>query len=97
MLFNTQIQNYYKVSEYSQELLKHVPQLNQRYIPSPQLPFRFMRMIYGTLDQEKTISYWREIIIDHIGESVALDWVDKDFEDDNKIAVILPGLTGHSE
>ena len=56
-----------------------------------------MRMIYGTLEQEKTIRYWREIIKDHIGENVALDWVDKDFPDDQRIAVILPGLTGHSE
>ena len=44
-----------------------------------------------------TIRYWREIIVDHIGESVALDWVDKDLPYDNKIAIVLPGLTGHSE
>ena len=41
-----------------------------------------MRMIYGTLEQEKTIKYRREIIKDHIGENVALDWVDKNLPDD---------------
>ena len=72
----TTISNFYIENDFNKLLLKNVPQLKERYLPSPIMPFRFMRMIYGNIEQENTIKYRREIIVDHHSEKIALDWID---------------------
>lgn len=69
-----------------------------RYSQSPQLPFRFLEIIYGNVvDKRIYCEYDREILHLKDGENIALDWLRTEAPTPNRpVAVLIPGLTGCS-
>jgi hypothetical protein len=69
-----------------------------KYSQSPQLPMRFLEIIYGNvIDKRLYCDYDREVLHLKDGENIALDWLRAKTPGTRKpVAVLIPGLTGCS-
>lgn len=75
------------------------------FYPSWVLPFRTLEILYGYIvDHRFQVKFEREILINSVGENLALDWMKRKGDSqretisaNDKIVLIVPGLTGDSD